>query len=59
MNLSVHEHNPYKLNPKKMIGRSREMTEMGQQPVEFFEINAGGQDEGETESELSRQKGWY
>lgn len=35
------------------------MTEMGQQPVEFFEINAGSQDEGETESELSRQKGWY
>lgn len=59
MDLSVHEHNTYKLNPKKMTGRSREMTEMGQQLAEFFEINAGSQDEGETESELSRQKGWY
>lgn len=37
-NGSVREHSIYKLKPGKMVRNSREITEMGQQPVEFFEI---------------------
>lgn len=42
MDVSMHEHSIYKLNPRKMVRKSREITEMWQQPMEFFEINSEG-----------------